>query len=422
MKRLGIAIVVASIALAGAAGALANGSSSSFQSAIATILAQPYQPNYVPAGLDSAFAPDVVLNTAPAQDYTSGSIPGSPDHPNWPAAFSLTLLHSADGAPFYARVAMHPGRHPGIVVVHGFNTNGLESVIRWAAMLYANGYDVIAADQRDFKAENDNNLGQPAWRQTFGWKESQDVLAAGRYLASQRSVVSVGVVGFSEGAQNTILALAQDSGHVFKAGLTFSAPADQDTQIYSTAVPPNCQTPNCSYPATDALITLVVPPYSYTDPCPVLSDAAALYKTTPYSILEHETAFHAQTHVSVPLLNFYTNDDPLVAPFQATMMAGYEGGNALQRTILIQKGAHAYYYDRWWQQAAILIYFKSLLPDAANDPTITETPTVNQSPGGAPMSSQLVDLGTPTRAQADSYLAPFICDTTKGKPGANGGR
>jgi hypothetical protein len=205
---------------------------------------------------------------------------------------------------------------------------------------------------------------------------------------------------------------------IFSAGLTFSAPADQDSQIYSTAVPANCQSPNCSYPVTDALITLVVPPYSYTDPCPVLSDAATLYKTTPFSILANEVAFHAQTKVTVPLLNFYADDDPLVLPFQATMMAGYEGGSPLQRTVLIQKGAHAYYYDRWWQQEAILLYFKSLLPGAATDPTITETPTVNQTPAGAPMSSQLVDLGSPTRAQADSYLAPFVCDTTKGKPGA----
>src|SRR5205807_10114978 len=153
--------------------------------------------------------------------------------------------------------------------------------------------------------ESSAGYGPPSWRQTFGWKESQDVLAAGRFLAGQKGVVSVGVVGFSEGAQNTVLALATD-GHggkrVFSAGLTFSAPADQDTQIYSTAEPPGCQTPNCSYPVTDALITLVVPPYSYTDPCPVLADAASLYRTTPFGILAQETAFHVQTRVQAPLL------------------------------------------------------------------------------------------------------------------------
>src|SRR6266536_307557 len=118
-----------------------------------------------------------------------------------------------------------------------------QSVIRWAAMLYANGYDVLAADRRDFSAEDMAGYGYPTSQQALGWKESEDVLAAGRYLAAKRGVLDVGLVGFSEGGQNTVLALALDRGHVFAAGLQFSGPADQDTQIYSTAVPAGCQTP-----------------------------------------------------------------------------------------------------------------------------------------------------------------------------------
>ena len=183
-----------------------------FETAVERVLAEPYQPAYVPVGFDSAFAPALVPNTAPAQDYTSGSIPESPDHPAWPAAFREVLINSGDGAPLFARVALHPGaRRPGVVVVHGFNTNGKESVIRWAAMLYANGYHVIAADQRSFAAEHDAGYGPPTWVQTFGWKESEDVLAAGRYLAAQPGVEDVGVMGFSLGAQDAVLALALDA-------------------------------------------------------------------------------------------------------------------------------------------------------------------------------------------------------------------
>ena len=273
----------------------------SFADAVELILAEPYQPAYVPLGLDAAFAPELVPNTAPAQDYTSGSIPESPDHPAWPAAFREVLLHSGDGAPLFARVAVHPlVTRPGVVVVHGFNTNGKESVIRWAAMLYANGYDVIAADQRSFAAEHDAGFGPPNWVQTFGWKESEDVLAAGRYLAAQTGVGDVGVMGFSLGAQDTVLALALDGQQprgkrVFSAGLAFSGPADQNSQVYSTAEPPGCQTPYCTFPATQALALLVVPPYSTGDPCKILTTAGSTYGTDPYSILAQESAYHAQT-------------------------------------------------------------------------------------------------------------------------------
>jgi hypothetical protein len=378
------------------------------------IEALPYQPQYAPAGFDTAFPGQNVANTAPAQDYTSGSIPGSPDSPSWPASFHQVVIHSLDGAPLIGELALHPGNRPAILVVHGFNTHGTQSVIRWAAMLYANGYDVLAADQRDFSFEYSAGYGYPRWLQTFGWKEAQDVLAAGRYLRAQPGVSSMGIVGFSEGAQNTVLALSLDTQHIFNAGLTFSGPADQDTQIYSTAVPPHCATPACTYPATDALVMLVVPPYDYTDPCAVLADAGKRYGVTPYSILTHESAMHAQTAVHVPLLNFYSADDSLVSPLHAALMAAYEAGNPLQRTIEIQRGEHAYYYDRWWQQKAILTYFHDLLPTGWQ---ASNQATVNQTPGGAPLASQLVPIAPLTRAQADGMLAPYICDTSQPPPG-----
>lgn len=382
-----------------------------FDAVISEIEQLPYQPAYAPTGLDSAFAPADVPNDFPAEDYTSGSVPGSPDAPAWPADFQPVLLHSLDGTPLTGELALHPGQHPGVLVVHGFNTHGNLSVIRWAAMLAANGFDVLAADQRDYSAEYSGGYGYPNNLQTFGWKESQDVLAAGEYLRQQPGVTSVGVVGFSEGGQNTVLALAQDTHHVFSAGLTFSGPADQNTQIYSTRQPDTCSPPDCDYPVTDALVALVVPPYTNASVCSVLGEAATYYHTTGQAILNREEAFRAQLRVHVPLLNFYAADDPLVPSYEATMTAGYEGGNPLQQTLELTRGGHAYYLDRWWQQEAILDYFAALLPGASTggQATVSTQATVNQTPGGQPLAGQLASLGQPTRAQADSYLAPYVC-------------
>jgi dienelactone hydrolase len=276
---------------------------------------------------------------------------------------------------------------------------------------------VLAADQRDFNFEHAAGYGYPTWQQTFGWKESEDVVAAGRFLAAQRGTKDIGLVGYSEGGQNTVLALALDAGRIFKSGIQFSGPADQDTQIYSTAVPPGCQTPFCTYPVTDALVQLVVPPYTNADVCVALARAGTLYGTDGFGILSHETAFHAQQKVKVPLLNIYSADDSLVPAFQAQMMAGYEDGNALQRTLEVTRGEHAYFFDRWWQQRAILLYFKNTLPSAAGSAKIATTPTVNQTAGGPAFGMQLVPIAA-TKASADAMLAPYVCDTTRGKPGA----
>ena len=67
----------------------------------------------------------------------------------------------------------------------------------------------------------------------------------------------------------------------------------------------------------------------------------------------------------MPLLGFYSADDSLVPSFEAGMMAGYEAGNPLQATYEVTRGEHAYFFDRWWQQRAILVYFKTVLPSAA---------------------------------------------------------
>jgi dienelactone hydrolase len=393
--------LVAAVALVAACSLVPSALADRFSATVDQILAQPYQADYAPIGADTAFD-TLVPNTLPAEDYTTGSIPGSPDYPAWPTAFSQMLFHSGDGAPLFGMLALHPGRHPGIVVVHGFNTHGYASVIRWAALLYARGYDVLAPDQRDFYFESQAGYGNPNWLQTFGWKESEDVLAAGRYLRSQPGVSTAGVIGFSEGAQNTVLALAQDKARVFTAGLTFSGPADQNTQISTNPV------------ATDALVALVTP--NETSACGALDHAAAYYGTTGFDIVSHETAMRAQTKVRVPLLNFYAADDSLVPAFEAQMMAAYNSGD--QQTIELQRGEHAYFFDRWWQQRAILAYFKSLLSSAASDPTVGTDASVNQTPLGTPASTQTVDLGAPSRAWADAQLAPYVCDASQGVPGA----
>jgi predicted alpha/beta-fold hydrolase len=415
--RLPLALAALLAAAATLAATASAGTSPRFQTAVQQILAQPYQPNYVPQGYDTAFGDADVLNTAPAQDYTTGSIPGSPDAPAWPAWFRSVQFTSGDGAPLLGQLALHAVDAPGIVVVHGFNTHGYASVIRWAAMLYANGYDVLAADQRDFSFEYAAGFGYPKWQQTFGWKESDDVVAAGGYLAAQRGTKDIGLVGFSEGGQNTVLALALDAGRIFKSAIQFSGPADQDTQIYSTAVPAGCQTPFCTYPVTDSLVQLVVPPYDNGDVCTALARAGALYGADGFGILAHETAFHAQQSVKVPLLNLYSADDSLVPAFEAQMMAGYEVGNALQRTLEVTRGEHAYFFDRWWQERAILLYFKNTLASASGSANVTTAPTVNQTAGGLAFGDQLVPL-TATKASADALLAPYVCATGRGAPGA----
>jgi hypothetical protein len=118
----------------------------------------------------------------------------------------------------------------------------------------------------------------------------------------------------------------------------------------------------------------------------------------------------------VPLLDFYAADDSLVPAVTAKLMAAYASGD--RQTIELSHGEHAYFFDRWWQQRAVLLYFKSLLPFASSDATLGTDASVNQTPLGTPASTQTVDLGAPSRAWADAQLAPYLCDPSQGVPGS----
>ena len=220
--RLPLAIACAVAVASALTSAASADTASKVRSAVDQILAQPYQPDYAPQGYDTAFGNANVLNTAPAQDYTSGSIPGTPTRP--PGRVVPSCPVHVCGRRAAARPARDPrrqraGRGRGARLQHA----RLRVGVRWAAMLYANGTTFLAADQRDFSFENDAKLGYPAWQQTFGWKESEDVVAAGRYLAAQRGTKDIGLVGYSEGGQNTVLALALDGGNCSRRGSSSAA-------------------------------------------------------------------------------------------------------------------------------------------------------------------------------------------------------
>ncbi|MBT8086218.1 MAG: hypothetical protein HKN35_01885 [Woeseia sp.] len=370
------------------------------------VLALPYNPAAVPFGNDSAFDADDYPAAFPLTDLAGGTCCTSevPDQPpladlappfaEFPDGFELIELESYDGTPLHAFAALRPGA-PGIVVMHGFNTNGKYSIVRYAAFLYANGYSVIAPDHRDMGREwaRGGSYHSDGTRhgQTLGWKEAQDLLTAAEWL-NANGTTEIGVLGFSEGAQNTILALGIDYKGVIDTALTFSAPADQ-----KTLADRNSET-------TSALLTTVV---NNPDLCAYLATVGAgpEFSATANFILDNDSAVDTLDGllgdgVNAPALHFYSNDDELVPAWNATILASRTNTMADQHTVLLPFGNHAYFVDRYWTQLAALTWFGEWLdPDGSHT---TATPTVNQSFGGTPAGDQQMDLSGVTRADGDA--------------------
>ncbi len=408
-RTLLVALLAATMLLPSGAGAGATtGAEPAFDDVVAAVLALPYNPAAQPAGVDEAFDGDDYPAAFPLTDLAGGGCCTGPvpDQPpladlappfaEFPDGFELVELASYDGTPLHAFAALRPGA-PGVVVMHGFNTNGKYSVVRYAAFLYANGYSVIAPDHRDMGREWARG---GSWHpdgsrhgQTFGWKEAQDLLVAAEWLRG-RGAGRIGVLGLSEGAQNTILALGIDHDRVIDAALTFSAPADQRSLIQRS-------------PATTAALLAAV--VGNPDVCGYLAGVGARpeFSATPNYMLRHDSAVDTLDGligggVAAPALHLYTNDDTLVPPWNATALASRTNAMAEQHTVLLAAGNHAYFTDRWWTQQAALTWFGAWLdPDAAHTSAV---PTVTQTPGGLPAADQQLDLAGVTRADGDAEL------------------
>ncbi|MGB5738897.1 MAG: PKD domain-containing protein, partial [Woeseia sp.] len=318
----------------------------------------------------------------------------APPFAEFPDGFELIEMESIDGTPLHAFAALRPGA-PGIVVMHGFNTNGKYSIVRYAAFLYANGYSVIAPDHRDMGREwaRNGSYHPDGTRhgQTLGWKEAQDLLTAAEWLDAN-GTTEIGVLGFSEGAQNAMLALGIDHHRIIDTALTFSGPADQKTLAQRNSA------------STSALLTTVV---NNPDLCGYLATVGARpeFSATPNFILDNDSAIDTLdgllgSGVTAPALHFYANDDELVPPWNATMLASRTNTMPNQHTALLLSGNHAYFTDRYWTQLAALTWFGAWLdPDGSHT---TAVPSVTQTPGGIPAGEQQIDLSGVTRAQGDA--------------------
>ena len=380
--------------------------------AVQAILELPYNPAHVPQGTDAAFGDDDWPAAFPVTDTAGGACCTGPvpDQPaladlappfaDFPDAFERIQLTSPDGTPLHAYIAVNPGA-PGVVVNQGFNTNGKHSIVRYAAFLAANGFTVIAPDHRDMGREwaRGGSYHPSGTRrgQTLGWKEAQDFLAAAAELR-QRGVDRIGMLGFSEGAQNAMLAMGIDHDGLIDAVMTFSGPADQATQGSRNPA------------ATAALLTTVV---SNPDLCGYLDGVGAgeEFAASPNFMLRQASAVDTFDGLvggtavdGVPAVHLYAQDDTLVLPYHATLLASRTNAMATHRTLLVPSGNHAYFTDRWWTQAAALEWFRTWLdPEGVHT---TAEPTVAQTPGGIPLGDQVIDTTDVSREEGDAERSP----------------
>jgi predicted alpha/beta-fold hydrolase len=306
----------------------------------------------------------------------------------YPAQFSDHVLQGADDEHVAATVGLQgaPAR-PGLIVVHGLFSSRRFDYVRQIAVhaYYEWGFNVLALDLRSFGLTNLTSQAPT----TVGWKEGEDVVAAGRYL-KQLGATTVGALGISLGGSAVLGACDAEGADQTLAGgiLAVSPPADVRAMARRLS-----QRLPLSHPAYAlnrgfwAMLTSRIREAGWEGIDDFLDPLERV--SAPYYGIEAEELWRrasAKEHIAdarVPVLVLHPEDDQVIPVEHARMLDETAKGNDLVRVWTLPGGGHGAIdaVDREWFYAVARGFFERWAgyggrDDAAGDDSHADRPPV----------------------------------------------
>ncbi len=283
----------------------------------------------------------------------------------YPARFSDHVFVGADGERIAATVGLQEteGR-PGLIVAHGLFSSRRFDYVRQIAVRahYEWGFNVLALDLRSFGLTNLTSQAPTA----VGWKEGEDVVAAGTYL-KQLGASSVGALGISLGGSAVLGACHVEGAERALDGgiLAISPPADPERMARRLSVRP---------PRTDPSYVLSLGFWAmlrsrirqadweaienFVDPVERIS--APYYGVDADELWHRAAARHHIAAARVPVLILHPEDDQIVPVEHARMLDEAARDQELVRVWTLPGGGHGAIdaVDRAWFYAVLRGFFE----------------------------------------------------------------
>lgn len=297
----------------------------------------------------------------------------------YPEQFEHVVIESFDGTPISTAVGIHKDKpRPAIVMSHGFmGSKNDHYIIETAMTAYSEwGFNVLGIDLRNFGRSQSLSHGPT----TAGWKESEDLLAAAKYLSERPEVTSVGITGFSMGAGSTMLAAARADEFPYLTGgaLAWNGYADARRMVEYISTRP---------PLTDPFMPVYLAfrlmhkirredMKDYIDDPEVLGYldggfegadfatyvekiAAPHYGVTTEEYFEKSSPARHMADVNVPLLVVHAEDDMICLPSEMDEVVRAAEGNPNVHVMMLPAGNHCMfrYLDKEWYDKVMRDYF-----------------------------------------------------------------
>lgn len=268
----------------------------------------------------------------------------------YPEVFEPVMVESTDGTPICGLLALQPGEseRPALILVHGLFGSKNSYYIQALALraYYGWGFHVFAIDLRNFGDSSRFSDAPTSW----GYLESDDILAAAGYLETVQRVSTVGVCGVSMGASAALIAGSRSRLNGPLAGgivaLNGYADAERVTEQVSTVSGISLEAVAnwVVFRLKMGIKTLVGGPRPIGDLRAYTREVAAQY----YEVSEEELYRKASPlsvvgNMEVPCLIVHALDDQVVPITEAYDMLAVAVDNPMVDALIVPAGGHALY-------------------------------------------------------------------------------
>jgi predicted alpha/beta-fold hydrolase len=283
----------------------------------------------------------------------------------YPAQFSDHVFEGADGEHIAASVGLHEeGGRPGLIVVHGLFSSRRFDYVRQIAVraFYEWGFNVLALDLRSFGLTNLTSQAPT----TVGWKEGEDIVAAGRYL-KRLGATTVGALGISLGGSSVLGACHVEGADEALDGGILAVSPPADPKAMAERLSKRLPRTHPAYAINEGFRAMLTSRIrqtgwegigNFVDPVERIS--APYYEIEPAELWRRAAAMVHIADAKVPVLVLHPDDDAIIPVEHARVLAEAAEGSDLVRVWIIGGGGHGAIdaVDRRWFYAVVRGFFE----------------------------------------------------------------
>ncbi|MBU4490316.1 MAG: alpha/beta hydrolase [Actinobacteria bacterium] len=266
----------------------------------------------------------------------------------YPEPFEPVMIQSPDNTPICGLQAMQRGPGPAVIFVHGlFENKNTRSVQAMALRAFFGwGFHVFVVDLRNFGDSSRYSDAPTSW----GFRESDDVLAVARYLCSLEQVSTVGACGVSMGAASVLLAAGRSRLDEPLAGgvIALNGYADAARAVEHISTLPGFSierfTTWLAFRFLLLLKTLSGGPRPISDLRTYTREVSSqYYEISDRDLYRKASPIKAVGDIEVPCLIIHSTDDQVIPVGEAEDLLAAAIDNPMVGSLITPSGGHALY-------------------------------------------------------------------------------